>query len=335
MRDTDGLTIQFLEVIAFTNPDYIPIKLIGSHYLETQVDTFLKIVENYAIVTLHEKYFSIHRTLQSIIRTSIDNNRKNETLELGQNIVKQYLEKLDHYEISQQSTNIHAVTIWTFILDSDVVFSKCSKNLKMLFRKLEHSYDVVLGLPFSKQALQKIQNLPDEEDELILLTKYFYVLVLRVQGKYEDSLNIINEVLSARNDKLGADHKDTVTTMSKKAEIFSNMGKYAEALSIYDQVINIQSEKLGADHSDTLTTINDKALVLSYMGKYEEALSMYNHVISVRRNKLGATHPSTLTTLSNKAVLLHKMGKYDEALILYDEVFNARRDTLGADHPSA
>jgi tetratricopeptide (TPR) repeat protein len=157
--------------------------------------------------------------------------------------------------------------------------------------------------------------------------------VLDNQGKYEEALQIYQEVFKKQKEKLGPNHIKTLITRRDMAYVLKNQGKYEEALQIYQEVCEKEKEKLGPNHPDTLTTLHYMALVLKNKGKYEEALQIYQEVFEKEKEVLGPNHPDTLITRNNMASVLDSQGKYEEALQICQEVFEKRKEKLGPDHP--
>merc|ERR1711916_145734 len=78
-----------------------------------------------------------------------------------------------------------------------------------------------------------------------------------------------------RDDVLGPDHPDTLTTRANMALVLESQGKYDEALAMYEAVLAVREREdvLGPDHPDTLTTRANMAMVLNSQGKYDDAFT--------------------------------------------------------------
>ncbi len=73
-----------------------------------------------------------------------------------------------------------------------------------------------------------------------------------------------------RKQHLGADHPDTLGTLSSLALAYLVAGKVAEATALLEQVRTAQVKTLGADHPSTLTTLRHLAEAYRTVGRFAE-----------------------------------------------------------------
>ncbi|OCK72823.1 kinesin light chain 1, partial [Lepidopterella palustris CBS 459.81] len=132
-------------------------------------------------------------------------------------------------------------------------------------------------------------------------------------GQYSSAEKTHRQVLSLREESLGKQDNQTLTSMNEVGVALENQGKYEEAESMNRQTLARREKVLGAEHPSTLTSMSNLAGVLSRQGKYEEAESMNRQTLARTEKVLGAEHPSTLTSMSNLALVLERQGKYKEA----------------------
>jgi serine/threonine protein kinase/tetratricopeptide (TPR) repeat protein len=152
-------------------------------------------------------------------------------------------------------------------------------------------------------------------------------------GEYPEAQKHLERSRALRQQTLGADHTDTLSTMNTLALLFQARGLYDEAEPLLKQVLEVTRAKQGADHPNTLISMNNLALLYKRRGRYAEALPLYLQVLEVSRAKLGADHFDTLISMNNLALLYKRLGRYAEAEPLYLQVLEARRAKLGHDHP--
>jgi tetratricopeptide (TPR) repeat protein len=157
---------------------------------------------------------------------------------------------------------------------------------------------------------------------------------LRELGSYTRAIEVLQRARATREQKLGTEHPDTLTTLNNLAVAYLVAGKLPEAMALLQQVRDAQVKKLGADHPSTLATLHNLAVAYKRTGKLPEAMALLQQVRDARVKKLGADHPDTLTTLDNLAGAYRDAGKL-EAIALYQQVRDAQVKKLGADHPSA
>jgi tetratricopeptide (TPR) repeat protein len=152
-------------------------------------------------------------------------------------------------------------------------------------------------------------------------------------GQYDVAGEMDRSALEARENVLGREHPDTLSSMNNLAGVLNSQGKYEEAEAINRETL-AQSEKvLGREHPDTLTSISNLALILNRQGKYKEAEGINRETLARREKVLGRKHPSTLTSMSNLADVLNSQGKYKEAEAMNRETLARREKVLGREHP--
>jgi tetratricopeptide (TPR) repeat protein len=153
------------------------------------------------------------------------------------------------------------------------------------------------------------------------------------QGLYFAALPWYEMCLETAEQRLGANHPDTASSLNNLAYLYSSIGNYPAALPLSERALQIW-EQLGANHPDTATSLNNLAYLYSSMGNYPAALPLYERALQIREQQLGANHPDTATSLNNLAYLYSSMGNYPAALPLYERALQIREQQLGANHPS-
>ena len=119
--------------------------------------------------------------------------------------------------------------------------------------------------------------------------------------------------LEGREQRLGADHPDTLASVSNLAGLLQAQGKLAEAELLFRRALEGYEQQLGAQHPDTLTSVNNLAGLLQARDKLAEAEPLCRRVLECREQQLGALHPDTLGSVYNLSVLLKAQGKLAEA----------------------
>jgi tetratricopeptide (TPR) repeat protein len=186
-------------------------------------------------------------------------------------------------------------------------------------------------LPHVRFVLQSDVVDKDWEPRIDLLWRYGSCLY--EDGRWDEAEKVSLQVIKIRNEKLGADHPSTLTSMANLAIIYSQQGRENKAEKLKRQVIETRKEKLGADHPDTLTSIADLAVTCGQQGREDEAEKLLLQVIEIQNKKLGADHLDTLTSIANLAVTYSQQGRQDKAKKLQRQVIEIQKEKLGADHP--
>jgi serine/threonine protein kinase/tetratricopeptide (TPR) repeat protein len=133
--------------------------------------------------------------------------------------------------------------------------------------------------------------------------------------------------------QLGADHRDTLTSMDSLAWAYQTAGELALALPLYEETLKLRKAKLGPVHPHTLVSMNSLASGYQAVGKLDLALPLYEETLKLRKAKLGPDHVDTLVSMNNLALVYKNSGKLDLALPLYEETLKLRKAKLGPEHP--
>jgi tetratricopeptide (TPR) repeat protein len=152
-------------------------------------------------------------------------------------------------------------------------------------------------------------------------------------GHYSAAGATHQEVLSFRQNALGPEHPDTLTSMSYVAQALSRQGKYAEAEKMHRETLALDKKVSGDKHPATLTSMNYVAQALSDQGSYAEAERMHRKTLALRKKVSGDEHPDTLTSMNNVAQALSRQGKYAEAEKIHRKTLALRKKVSGDEHP--
>lgn len=143
----------------------------------------------------------------------------------------------------------------------------------------------------------------------------------------------LRRALALRREVLGADHRDTLSTLNSLAVLLYGRGKNADAQPLFKEVLELQKATLGPDHPNTLNTLTNLATSYATAGQWEEALPLMQDAVRGCQARLGPDHPYTLRSMNNLAEVYQLAGRRSEALKLFETTTKAREAALGPDHP--
>ena len=155
---------------------------------------------------------------------------------------------------------------------------------------------------------------------------------LRCRGFLAESKSLMIDVLEAREQTLGAEHPDTLTSVNSLGVCLLDMGQLKDAEPLFRKALEARERTLGAEHRDTVVSVNNLAGCLHYMGQLKDAEPLYRRGLESFERTLGAEHPSTLLSVNNLASCLQHMGQLEDAEALCRRALEARERTFGAEH---
>ncbi|MBF2085795.1 tetratricopeptide repeat protein [Thermoleptolyngbya sp. C42_A2020_037] len=124
------------------------------------------------------------------------------------------------------------------------------------------------------------------------------------QGLYAEGVRWAERCKEQVENRLGADHPSTATSLNNLAGLYESMGRYSEAEPLYGRSLAIIEAQLGADHPDTATSLNNLAGLYRAMGRYSEAEPLYLRALPILFSRLGQDHPTAQTVWQNFVGLL-------------------------------
>jgi tetratricopeptide (TPR) repeat protein len=147
-------------------------------------------------------------------------------------------------------------------------------------------------------------------------------------GRFAAAEATHRQVLAIRENNLGKEHRDTLTSKNELGVALDNKGSYKESESMHRQTLAAREKVLGVEHPDTLQSMN-LASVLARRGKYSEAELMHRQTLVASEKVLGVEHPFTLTSMTNLASTYRNQGRWSAAEELEVQVMEIRKKKLG------
>ncbi len=184
------------------------------------------------------------------------------------------------------------------------------------------------------RAAARITGKFDSQPAVEASIRHTIGLTYRDLGLYPQAQQQLERALTLRRRVLGAEHVDTLSTMSELALLYISQGKHALAEPLLTNVLAAQRRLRGDQHPETLATMNDLAMVANARGDYPRAAMLFEGVLKTQRRVLGEEHREVLVVMNNLATTYLNQGKYTQAGELYEKAVELKRRTLGPEHPS-
>jgi tetratricopeptide (TPR) repeat protein len=152
-------------------------------------------------------------------------------------------------------------------------------------------------------------------------------------GLYPEAGTQFERALELHRRVLGAQHPETLKTISRLGRTAFLRGKYPEAEALLRPNLEIQRRVLGPEHPDTLVSMTSLAYVYDRQGKYPQAEALQSQTLEIQRRVRGPEHPDTLGSMNNLANVYLDQGKYPQAEALYSQTLEIQRRVRGPEHP--
>ena len=158
----------------------------------------------------------------------------------------------------------------------------------------------------------------------------------RALGKYEQAQPHLERSVAVREQKLGADHPDTLTSKNNLAVLYQAQGEVRQGRAALPGGARAAREEAGGRPPRHPDQQEQPGGAVPRPGQVRQGrAALPGGARRQREKKLGADHPDTLTSKNNLAVLYHAQGKYDKAEPLFLEVLERpRRRSWGPTTPT-
>ena len=153
------------------------------------------------------------------------------------------------------------------------------------------------------------------------------------QGQLKPAEIRIEVAATIQTRLLGAEHPDTLASMSNLALVLRSQGRYDEAEQMHRQILQSKRKTLGDRHPDTLMSMANLTKILFNQGKHKEAEHMGQETLQLTEIVLGKEHPYTLMSMNNVGLVLSSQDKYSDAEKLHRKTLYLRQKVLGHEHP--
>jgi tetratricopeptide (TPR) repeat protein len=342
---------ELLSLCSIVAPDAIPRTLLDKAlaiYGETvkkeeTIDEFViddayGALRSYSLITLDEKFVTVHRLVQSVVRDRMSEDdlaRYRNAMVVA--LYKQFPQNIESEPSCWPECAIllpdAQVVIEDTQFDFDAVWNARSILLNqmasyhygravyeeavLLLRRALKIKEMLLG-PEHLDVAQSLNNLAE---------------LLREQGNYREAESLHRHALEIRENQLGIDHSDVAQSLNNQAVLQLNQGKYTEAEQLLCRALEILEKQLGLDHLSVAISLNNLAASLRAQGKYGEADPLYRRSLKIREDQLGPDHPEVAQSLNNLGLLLQDQGKYSEAGTQFRRSLAIFEQWLGGEHP--
>ena len=155
---------------------------------------------------------------------------------------------------------------------------------------------------------------------------------MKQERKHEES-RLLSQ-LADRQEVLGGQHIDAMTSMESLALSYRTPGKVQEAESFLRHVATTRTKILGAEHPDTLSSVTNLACILVRQDRLKEAKELLQHTLVKEEEILGRDHFSTLKTVQVLGNVSAGQGKLAEAESFYKRALTGYDKIYGSGHES-
>lgn len=178
-----------------------------------------------------------------------------------------------------------------------------------------------------------VVNLPEtynREDRILLLDRIGHCE--RELGDFKVMEWAFEQVLKERENSMGREHLETLTSKERLAMALSELGRHADAERMHRETLAISDKAFGKEFPFTLLLMDILGSAMGGQGKHIEAEQIHRETLALREKVLGTEHRDTLISASALGDALEGQAKYVEAEQIHQETLARREKVLGKEH---
>ena len=146
------------------------------------------------------------------------------------------------------------------------------------------------------------------------LGRLSYVQGKYIQGSYTAAGQAFQKAQSIREQALGVEHPDVLTTINNLADVYTIQSKWNVAEELYKYVLALRTRIFGEGHPAVAQTLQSMAQLSFQLRRYDKTEQLYKQVVSIREKVLGPDHPEVAQSLYGLGYLYYwKWHKNDLA----------------------
>jgi len=128
------------------------------------------------------------------------------------------------------------------------------------------------------------------DDPGLELTRANIALVLHEQGRYDDALPLLQEVLEAKIDRLGPDHPSVAHARLRLGMTLHRLGQHEAAMQLYSASLESYRDHHGPVHPGSAAALVEIGRLHLERGDLVPALAIHQHALWVSEQAFGPSH---------------------------------------------
>lgn len=229
-------------------------------------------------------------------------------------------------------------TSWLSQLQNIIATGKDKKlesTLSPLFCSANSSVDkdTIVEVEISQsRAVQYLEQKFGPSHWGTLSTKLNLAKLYALQSKWNETTEILEEVLKTQIQKFGVSNLDTFNTADGLCEIYLKQDLLDKAEERIHWTLKGKKATLGYSHDSTLQTYKQLGMLYEKQGEWNKATQIVDWMLETKKTKLGPFHKSTLDTFEHLGTLHEEQGKLEAAEQTLKQTLKEYTDVHGLTH---
>jgi tetratricopeptide (TPR) repeat protein len=305
---------------------------------EKTLEDALPELSRYSLISRSEKFFSVHRMEQRVLRFQIPKNE-----------AKKWIQKLktllNGYRPKEHAENPKTWIVW------DTLRSHAETILKILDPNEMDEIDLELfgslgslyygkglfeqNLEVDKFLLQVAKRLNNKDNNEVAFRLLNLGESLRALGRYEEAESYFKKALSIEEEVNGADSIKVAESLNYLALAADSLGRTDDAESYQRRALEIYEAKGTDDDKHSFAkTLDNLGNICNSKGNTSDGELFHRKALQLHKESVGLEHPHALICRFNLAQTLLLKGDMSEAESHFKTAFEMTKQTLGWEHPN-
>jgi tetratricopeptide (TPR) repeat protein len=346
LRQQSPGAAQLLDVCAFFGADPISVGLLWDGRQadlpepladtlrdEIQLRRALREIGRYALARVDpvEDQITVHRLVQVVLRSRLDDEEREQTKLSAQRILAA---ANPGNPDARKNWERHSA-LWPHIVPAELLEATDDRARRVVLDQIRYRWirgDYESSHTLGRTTVVTWRARWGDDDTLTLIACRHLALTLRILGQYEEASTLAEQTLSKFRDAFGDNHEHTLVTVDAVSWGRRISGKYKEAKELDEDNLVTMRHDLGDDHPLTLRTANNYAIDLRWLGDFARARELDEESVRLRRLTYGDEDRNTQLAVASLARDHYNLGNYTTGLALQEAALPVQRRLLGPDH---
>ncbi|MGW4562797.1 tetratricopeptide repeat protein, partial [Streptomyces sp. NPDC004561] len=343
LEQANPLAVQVLHTAAWLAPDDIPHTLLTPPSTDSDdIAEAIGTLAAYSLITTTETTLSIHRLVQTVLRTPRPRDKPQRPRHLqGRDSAEQaVLHSLASAPGQDSTTDSQWDTLIPHLITLAATASPGHHNAPLTdaynntANRLHHQGHTVRTIPLLEAVLAQFEQVLGDAHPDTLASRNNLAAAYESAGDLGRAIPLLEAVLAQREQVLGDTHPHTLASRNNLAAAYESAGDLGRAIPLHATTLAQFEQVLGDTHPDTLNSRNNLAYAYRAAGDLGRAIPLLEAVLAQREQVLGDTHPHTLASRNNLANAYESAGDLGRAIPLHATTLAQREQVLGDTHPS-
>ncbi|MFR0358593.1 tetratricopeptide repeat protein [Streptomyces sediminimaris] len=342
LEQENPLAVRVLHTAAWLASESIPHTLLTPPSTDPEdISEAIGTLAAYSMVTTTDTSLSIHRLVQTVLRTPrpSDNPQRPRHLQGRDSAEQAVLHSLAPPPGQDSTTDSQWDILTPHLITLAATTPPGHHNAPLTdaynttANRLHHQGHTARTIPLLGAVLAQREQVLGDTHPDTLVSRNNLAGAYESAGDLERAISLYEKTLAQREQVLGHTHPHTLASRNNLASAYQAAGDLRRAIPLHEKALAQREQVLGDAHPDALISRNNLAHAYQAAGDLRRAISLLEAVLAQREQVLGDTHPETLASRNNLAYVYESAGNLRRAIPLLETTLAQREQVLGDTHP--